>query len=173
MTLPDTLSAERHRDLGNRDRHARIRRSLLVLLAVVPALALLNFFGQRPASKTVTTPAARLKLYVPDRVRSGLIYEARFHIWAKTQLDDAAIVLSPGWTEGTTVNTLEPSPTDETSVDGRVRFDLGKVEAGHSFLFFLQLQVNPTNVGRRSTDVYLYDGPRKLLTVHRTVTIFP
>jgi len=173
QTLPDTLIADRHRDLASRRRHAQGRRILLLVLALVPLLALANVFGQRPTSKEVTAPPASMKLYVPDRLRTGLIYEARFHIWAKTELEHAALVLSPEWTEGTTFNTLEPSPVSEMSDNGRLRLELGKIEAGHDFLLFLQLQVNPTNVGRRSTDVALYDGSRRILALHRTVTIFP
>jgi hypothetical protein len=37
----------------------------------------------------------------------------------------------------------------------------------------MQLQVNPTNVGRRSQDVALYDGGTLLTTIERTITIFP
>ena len=37
----------------------------------------------------------------------------------------------------------------------------------------MQFQVNPTTVGRRSQDVELYDGERKLLNIHRTITIWP
>jgi hypothetical protein len=33
--------------------------------------------------------------------------------------------------------------------------------------------VNPINVGHRAQDVALYDGNRKLLEVHRTITVFP
>ena len=37
----------------------------------------------------------------------------------------------------------------------------------------MQFQVNPTNVGRRSADVGLYDGEAQIASVDRTVTIFP
>jgi hypothetical protein len=37
----------------------------------------------------------------------------------------------------------------------------------------MSLQVNPTNVGRRSQNVELDDGETPILTVHRTITIFP
>ena len=37
----------------------------------------------------------------------------------------------------------------------------------------MQFQVNPTNVGRRSADVALYDGEELLAGVDRTVTVFP
>jgi hypothetical protein len=37
----------------------------------------------------------------------------------------------------------------------------------------MSFQVNPTNVGRRPNTVWFYDGERLLLTVHRTITVFP
>ena len=40
-------------------------------------------------------------------------------------------------------------------------------------MFFLQLQVNPTNVGHRSQDVELYDGDELLATIERTITVWP
>ena len=52
-------------------------------------------------------------------------------------------------------------------------FELGHVPAGDDHVFFLQLQVNPTNVGRRSQDVWLYDGDAELLHIDRTITIWP
>jgi hypothetical protein len=33
--------------------------------------------------------------------------------------------------------------------------------------------VNPTNVGHRDQSVTLYDGNKALVTVHRTITVFP
>jgi hypothetical protein len=71
------------------------------------------------------------------------------------------------------MNTIEPTPLAQASRDGDMLFTLGHVRAGDDYRLFLQFQVNPTNVGRRRADVTLYDGPTKLLTVHRTVTIYP
>ena len=82
-------------------------------------------------------------------------------------------MLDPGWIEGMQVNSLEPSPIGEASRDGKLAFDLGHIAAGHSFVFFALFQVNATNVGRRSQNVRLDDGETRLLTIHRTVTIFP
>ena len=45
--------------------------------------------------------------------------------------------------------------------------------AGTKHVFFLHFQVNPTEVGRRSQDVALFDGETPLLAIDRTVTIFP
>jgi hypothetical protein len=47
-SLPDGLNVERNRDLSGRARHPQFRRALLCLVAMLPLLALLNVFGQRP-----------------------------------------------------------------------------------------------------------------------------
>ena len=66
-------------------------------------------------------------------------------------------MLDPGWLEGMTLNTLEPAPIGEASRDGGSRSSSGTSRRAPHVLF-LQFQVNPTNVGRRSQDVELHDG---------------
>ena len=61
----------------------------------------------------------------------------------------------------------------QASADGSLSFELGHIPAGRSFILFLDFQTNPTNVGHRHQTVTLYDGARKVLTVHRTITVFP
>jgi hypothetical protein len=134
---------------------------------------LLNIFGQRPSTWTEAAPSAKLKLYAPARVRSGLLFEARFHITAVSDLKKARLVLGPGWLESMTVNTIEPSPIGEASDNGKLSLELGHIPAGASHLLFMQFQTNPTNVGNRSAPVTLYDGDRELLHVNRTITIWP
>lgn len=170
---PDSIVLKRDRDLEGRQNQIWVRRVLFALLCVVPILALLNVFGQRPTGSDAAVPAAHLNVYAPSHVRGGLLFEARFHVSARRNLRNATLVLSPGWLEGMTVNTIEPSPVSEASKDGKLSLVLGHIPAGHSFLLFMQFQVNPINVGRRSQNVALYDGSRKLLELHRTITIFP
>jgi hypothetical protein len=172
-TLPEGLTLERHRDLQGRERRPRTRWALLALLGLVPALGLLNIFGQRPSTTSGQGPLARFDVYSPQRVRSGLYFESRFHIRAIREIRNATIVLDPGWLEGMTLNTVEPSPIGEASRDGRIAFELGRIPAGDDYLFFLHFQVNPTNIGHRSNDVDLYDGERLLLHVDRTITVWP
>jgi hypothetical protein len=170
--VPDELILKVARDReGKRD--VLFRRIALSAVLVVLALGALNLFGQRPSTTTAEADAAALEVYAPERVRGGLYYEARFRIDAHRELESATLVLDPGWAEGITINTVEPSPLAEASRDGRLVFELGRVPAGQKHLFFLQLQVNPTNVGHRSQDVQLFDGDRLLATVDRTVTVFP
>lgn len=170
---PDTLTLKRHRDLVGRSLFVPARRVLLTLLAAFLVAALFNAFGQRPEASSAATSSAKLTVYAPLRLRSGLVYAARFHITAYRDLKKATLVLDPGWAEGYTVNGTAPQPLTSGSRDGRIVFGFGHIPAGHSIIFFLSLQVNPTNVGHRSQNVELDDGSTPILTVHRTVTIFP
>jgi hypothetical protein len=172
-SAPDLIVLERDRDLRGRDHEIWIRRALFALVCAVPVLALLNVFGQRPVDTAAAAPEAALTLHAPETVRSGLLYEARFRVTAREDIHRATLVLAPGWLESMTTNTIEPSPESETSADGRLSLQLGDLPAGKTYVLFIQFQVNPTNVGRRSQDVALYDGPRKLLEIHRTITVFP
>jgi hypothetical protein len=170
---PDTIVLKRDRDLTGRQNEIWVRRGLFALLCIVPVLALLNLFGQRPATSSATTGAAHLKVYAPVRVRGGLLFEARFHVTAEQDIKKAILVLDPGWLEGMTVNTIEPAPTTEASANGSLSLQLGHIPRGQSYLLFIQFQVNPTNVGHRHQTVQLYDGKQKLLELHRTITVFP
>ena len=71
------------------------------------------------------------------------------------------------------MNTVEPAPVGEASRDGRIALELGHVPADSIHRLYLHFQVNPTNVGRRSQDVDLYDGERFLLHIDRMITIWP
>ena len=171
--IPDSIVLRRDRDLGPRRNDIWVRRGLFALICVVPVLALLNVFGQRPERSTGTAPAAQLTVSAPSRVRGGLLYQARFVITAKQKLTQASLVLDRGWLDGLTINTIEPSPVSESSKDGKLALDLGPISPGHSYLFALDYQVNPTTVGRQDQALTLYDGNRALITLHRTLTIFP
>jgi hypothetical protein len=173
--VPDNLVLKRHRDLEGLYRSGIwVRRSVLALLAILAGLALANIFGQRPSTVQAEGAAATISLYAPTAIRGGDFMEARFHITAKRDLKKAILKLDPGWAEGMSMNSLEPSPVDETSDNGRFVFTLGHIAAGHSFLFFMQFQVNPTNVAwHRPQNVELDDGNQVIARIPRTITIFP
>jgi hypothetical protein len=171
--IPDTIVLRRDRDLAGRAWEIWVRRGLFSLLVLVVVLALANVFGQRPQTEVVRSAPATLHLYAPARVRSGLLFEARVRIAANQDLKKAVLVLGPGWLEGMSMNTLEPSPVSEASANGKLALTLGHIPAGNSYLLFMQFQINPTNVGHRPQTVWLYDGGRLLLTLHRTITVFP
>ncbi|HZB35471.1 MAG TPA: hypothetical protein VE440_05310 [Gaiellaceae bacterium] len=170
--IPDQLVLKVARDReGKRD--VAFRTIAVSVLFVFLALGLFNLFGQHPSATTAEAAAASLEVYAPERVRGGLYYEARFRVDAIRELKKATLVLDPGWAEGITINTVEPSPLGEASRDGKLVFELGRIPAGQKHVFFLQLQVNPTNVGHRSQDVQLFDGEELIATVDRSITVFP
>jgi hypothetical protein len=173
--VPDGLVLKRHRDLEGMYRSGIwVRRALIALIAISLAIGLANVFGQRPSTVRADVGAATISLYAPTAVRGGLLWEARFHVTAKRELKNAILELDPGWGEGMSMNTVEPSPVDETSDNGRFSFSLGRIAAGHSFILFLQFQVNPTNVAwHRPQNVELVDGNHVIARIHRTITVFP
>ena len=171
--IPQFIVLKSHRDLVGRRHDVWIRRSFLLLVLALVVVALFSVFGQRPDILRASSPAATLELYSPAHLRGGLLYEARFRVKAKQELKKAFLVLSPGWLEGQTVNTIEPSPIGEGSRDGDLLFTLGHIAAGTKYRLFLQFQVNPTNVGAHRHDVVLDDGGKRLLAIRRTVTVFP
>ena len=151
--IPDGLVLKRHRDLVGKTPRGVDQARLLLLVGIVPLLALLNLFGQRPHVETARAGAANLELYATPYLRGGLLVEARFTIYAHQDLKKATLVLDRGWMEGMTINTIEPSPVGEGQHDGKLVLELGHIPAGQKYSLYLQVQVNPTNVGRRGQDV--------------------
>jgi hypothetical protein len=170
---PQFLTLKRNRDLEGMQGRPWVRWILVALLTAVVVMGALNVFGQQPESEVVDSDAARLELFSPDDLRSGLYFMSRFVIAAKEDLAEATLVLDPGWLEGVTLNTVEPSPVGEASRDGQIAFELGHIPAGDQYRFYLHFQVNPTEFGRRSHDVALYDGDTLLARIDRTTMIWP
>jgi hypothetical protein len=172
--VPDTLVLKRNRDLVGLRRHPWPRWFVLALIALFGLLGLLNLFGQRPSTARASSGVAELKLYAPAHLRGGLLFSARFHVTARRELKKAILVLDPGWIEGMSVNTIEPSPIGEGSDNGRVTLELGHIPAGKSYILWMQFQVNPTNIAwKRDAGVELLDGSKRLLRINHSYTIYP
>jgi hypothetical protein len=162
---------------GNRDRPERVelafRRTFFGLLVLILIAGLLNVFGQRPTTSQAATSGAELEVFAPVALRGGLYYQGRITVEASEDIEKVTLVFDSGWTEQMQINTIEPSPVGESSRDGKLALDMGHLAAGRKLVLWLQFQVNPTNVGRRSQDVELYDDSTLLAEVDRTVTVFP
>jgi hypothetical protein len=168
--LPEGL--ERSRDKHPERRVWTRLLGLALLLAFVVA-ALLNEFGQAAMTSTASAPEATLQVTAPNRLRGGLLFEGKFEVTAAKTLKAPTLILDDGWLNAMTLNTLEPAPTSERSVHGRLHLTFGRLDAGRSLTVWTQWQVNPTNVGSASQDVTLADGGSRLASVDRTVTTFP
>jgi hypothetical protein len=171
--VPTGIVLTRDRDMAGRTHDVWVRRSLFALLPLVAVLALLNVFGQNTTTSTQRAPAASLELRAPEHVRGGLLYQARFTIRAQSDVKNARLELGPGWLEDMTINTVEPAPLNEASSNGRLSLEFGHVPAGQSFVLYVDFQVNPTNVGRRAAPVTLFDDDQELVTIDRSITVFP
>lgn len=173
-SLPGNLDPGVDRDLDGRQHHQIARRIVLGLMTLLVALALLNVFGQRSVTAADEGPRGSLSVRAPEHLRGGVIFEGRFEVTAESPIDEPTIILSPGWIEGITLNSLEPAPTDErTRDDGSLELTFPPVGAGRSFAVYTQWQVNPTTVGRRDTSAQLLDGDEPIAGVDRTTTIYP
>ena len=174
-TAPDYLDVDRHRDWAGRTYERWLPNTLFALLCLLPLLALLNVFGQTPDTVRAANPngAATLELQAPTAVRSGLLWQARFDIHANREIKDAVLVLETGWLEQMSVNTIEPSPANESSKDGALALDLGDIPAGKTWRQYLQFQANPVNAGTQGQSVTLYDGNVPLLHIHRDLMVWP
>jgi hypothetical protein len=171
--MPDGITFEQHRDLGGRGRYVWLRRGTLCAIAVLPVLALLNVFGQHPATSSAAGPAASLSVTAPTRLRGGLIFQVKVEVNAHRAIKRLRLDFDEGWWESMSVNSIVPEPEQERSKRGQVQLAYGELQAGESLVLRVYFQVNPTNVGKRREDVILADGETPLLTVSRSLTIFP
>ncbi|HSO00995.1 MAG TPA: hypothetical protein VLS46_00600 [Gaiellaceae bacterium] len=171
-TPPQHLTLKEHRD-GGHVVELRLRHALMALFGLLALLALVNVFGQHPVSTAASGGRATLAVSAPTSLRGGLFYMGRFTITAAEEIESATIVLDKGWLESMHINTIEPAPVGEASRAGELALDFGHVPAGETITAYLEFQVNPTNVGRRSQRVRLFDGERLLTEADRTVTVFP
>jgi hypothetical protein len=171
--IPDGISVKSHIDLTGRQNEVWIRRAVLAVIALIAGLALLNVFGQRPGTDTVTSDAATLSVYAPDHVRGGLLFTTRFSLEARRTLKSPTLILDPGWVEGMQVNSITPEPRSESSTAGNIVLRLDNIAAGTKAVYFIEFQVNPTNIGRRSQNVQLTAAGQRALTIDRDITILP
>jgi hypothetical protein len=170
--LPEFLDVQRHRDVSPRG-ELGARWIVLGLLALVAVAALLGVFGQEARTSVASAAAAELEVSAPTRLRGGLFFQGRFTVEAREPIENAVLVFGPGWLENMHINTIEPAPREEASRDDDLELSFGPVAAGEKLVVHMQFQVNPTNVGRRSADVSLFDGETRIASVDRTLTVFP
>jgi hypothetical protein len=171
--LPDTLERDSHIDLHRRNVEPWVRLAILLVFLGISAAGLANVFGQKTSQTSAGSDAAELEINAPSAARGGLIYQVRFRVLAHRDLAEPALVLSDGWFEGLTINTLEPDPDRWEQRDGVNILVYPSVAEGEMLVARLQYQVNPTALGRRHQDVTLEDGGVQLLSAEHSMTIFP
>lgn len=150
---------DRARDLNGRHRHVWNRRFWLLVMAAFVGVALAGQFGQNRETRSTSGEAADLRIYMPEKIRGGLMFPVRIEVTAKERMSAPTIVLGPGFIDGMHLNTIEPAPTAEaTRPPGAtdpapLAFTYPSLDVGDTLTVYLQLQVNPTTVGSQDVSV--------------------
>jgi hypothetical protein len=109
----------------------------------------------------------------PAELRGGLLAQGLIRVEARSRIAKPRLVLSKGWIEGITINTIAPEAADEESDGDGLVLAYGELPAGETLTVRLQFQVNPTTLHTESQDVELRDGDVPLVRVSRGLTVFP
>lgn len=171
--LPDGIDLPRHRDFEGKRPGQWLRHLYLMLLLAFVVAALLNAFGADTTTSEAVAPAATLKVTAPERVRGGLLYQARIEIHTQEPIGAPTLVFDRGWIEETTLNTLEPEPAETTTDEGHLKVRYPPLPPGRILTVFISLQANPNNVGSHNQGVALYDADEEIASVDRTQVNFP
>jgi hypothetical protein len=171
--LPAPLSVERNQDLAGRNVELWARRVIMTLFTACAVVALANVVGQRPKTSHVIGTRATLVVDAPHRIRGGLFYQGRIEVTARHRIAHPRLLLGQGWSEQQQINTIEPNPMQEKSVDGRVELQYDSIDAGDRLVVWLQLEANPVGAGRRDQSVTLLDGDQLVAYASRKIVQFP
>jgi hypothetical protein len=173
VDVPVGIDRTRHHELSGRAWHVWWRRAVLLVITAVPVLALLDVFGQHASPVAYQSPAATLQVDSPVHLRGGLSFTTDIVVTPHRALKDMRLHLDNGWFQAMSFNGAVPQPSGQSAAGSWQIWDFGAVPAGVPFHLWISWQVNATNLGRHSQAVQLYDGGSRLMTVQRTVTVFP
>jgi len=171
--LPQGIDLPRHRDFEGKRTGQVLRHAFLLLVTAFVIAALLNVFGAHPSSSEAVAPAATLKVTAPERVRGGLLYQARLEIHAREPIGAPTLVFDRGWIEETTINTLQPEPAETTTDLGHLKVRYPPLPPGRTLTVYISLQANPNDIGTHNADVALYDADEEIASIDRTQVNFP
>lgn len=175
---PSTIDGElldlgRTRDLQGRAAHPWFRRLALTAMVVLVGVALAGGFGQPTRVTQAAEPGARLDLRAPSVLRGGLLWHARITVRAWTQVREPQLILGPGYVSGMQLNTVEPAPSEETSRGDSIALSYATLQPGDQLTVYLQLQVNPSTVGRQDLSVVLEGRGARPVRLPASVTVLP
>jgi hypothetical protein len=167
------LRHDRHVELRGRSSEPWWRRGVLAVMAAVVIAALAGLFGQQHETAHAETSAASVTVRAPATIRGGLFFQGRIDIVAHQAIKRPRLVLGPGWTEQLQLNTLEPSPTSESSSAGRLELEYDPMKPADHLTLWMQFEANPTGFGRHDRSVTLLDDAAPLARVPGDITALP
>ncbi len=144
----------------------------LVIFGLVVFAALSGVLG-RERTWVAEAGGAELEVHAPEIIRNGEFFEMRVRLQAAEPIAELAIGIEESLWEDMTVNTMIPGAAEEASADGEARFTFAELPAGTSFLFKIDLQVNPDILGGNAGTITLYDGETELVATDLSITVLP
>ncbi|MBO9533155.1 MAG: hypothetical protein J7513_09305 [Solirubrobacteraceae bacterium] len=167
------LDLERTKDLAGRSWQPWIRRAALTAMLAVVAAGLAGVFGQVEHTSRAANTSAAAEVRVPQSLRGGLYWPAHIRIQARERIVAPVVVLGSGFIDGMQLNSLTPTPTSESTRDGHLVYAYPTLDAGDVLDVRLQLQVNPTTVGREDLSVRVEGDGLDPITIPRSVRVMP
>jgi hypothetical protein len=169
------LSREFNLDLEGRALEPWIRRALLTLLALFVLGGLMSLMGQTPTTIRSEGERGAVSLTTPPTLRGGLMFQTKITIEAgpSAPLHSPELVLSKGFLDGLTLNTLEPGPAEEESDADHLTLTFPRLDPGKATTVWIDYQVNPTTVGARTQELALLDDGDPVADVALPVEVLP
>lgn len=173
-SFPDGISPGESLNPPRRQQGVWARRVFIAVVVAFLVLGLLNVFGQTTSTTEASSHAADVRVNAPSAVRGGLLYQVDIQVTARQTLASPTLSLSSGWFSGLTTNAEVPQPSTQSSRNGETIFTLGPMRPGAVRHVRIYFQVNPTTVAwNRRQDVTLLDSGTPLVTVHRSLDVYP
>jgi hypothetical protein len=173
-SFPDGMSRGESLHPPRREQGVWARRVFIAVLLAFLVLGLLNVFGQTTSTSDASSDAADLRVIAPSALRGGLLYQVEIEVTARQALASPTLSLSSGWFSGLTTNAEVPQPSTQSSSNGETIFTLEPMRPGDVRHVRIYFQVNPTTVAwNRGQDMTLLDGGTPLVTVHRSMDVYP
>jgi hypothetical protein len=168
--LPDGITEDNVRPVVSWRHHASPLS--LVIFGLVVFAALSGALGHE-RTWVAAAGSAELEVHAPEVIRNGEFFEMRVRLQAAEPIAELAIGIDESLWEDMTVNTMIPAAAEETSANGEARFTFAELPAGTTFLFKIDLQVNPDILGGNEGTVTLYDGETELAATELSITVLP
>ena len=168
--FPDGIGEENVAPRSGARRHAS--PLALVVFGSVIALGMAGLLGHERDWRS-EAEGVSLQVHSPEITRNGEFFEMRITVQTEAAIDDLGIGVDQGLWEDMTVNTMIPAATEETGTDGEFRFTFGPMEAGTTFNFKIDLQVNPDILGGNEGTLTIYDGDRPITAVDIGLMVLP
>ncbi|MFC4256160.1 hypothetical protein GRI97_11475 [Altererythrobacter xixiisoli] len=169
--LPQGIG-ESHRRIRPWHRHAN--PAMLIALATLLGLALAGTFGGGPHPvRVVETPAMRLSVNFPERLRNGEFFEMRAELTAKQEIGDAGLIIPASYWRDLTINAMIPAPAEEKPAPGGYQLSWGPLEAGETLIIKIDGQINPPLVGGTAGEIAVTDGERELARFPARLKVYP